>query len=83
FFKDKTSSLSKTLPKQKVEDKENQIKELEKQKKQVLSAIKRVEQELKDELISKEDYNRLRSTYKKRAINILKEIDALEEKKNE
>ena len=87
YFKEKYSLSSKKIPnkktgdktdgKTKKENKEIQIKDLEKQKNQVLSAIKRVEQEFKDELISKEDYNRLRSTYKKRAVDILKEIDRL------
>jgi hypothetical protein len=93
YFKEKSPSQSKIPTNKNIEDKtdektekekkEKQIKELEKQKKQVLSAIKRVEQEFKNELISKEDYKRLRSTYKKRAVDILKEIDILEDNENE
>jgi hypothetical protein len=55
------------------------IKELELQKEKILSSIKRVEQEYKDNIISKEDYEQLRGAYKKRAVNILKEIDRLKE----
>ena len=58
---------------------EKRIKKLEEQKKKVLSAIKRVEREFEDEVISKEDYKGLRAAYKKRAIEILKEIDRLKE----
>lgn len=56
---------------------DNRIKELQEQKKKILSAIKRVEQEFKEEIISKEDYEQLRAAYKKRAVKILKEIDRL------
>ncbi len=59
--------------------KEERIKELEEQKIKVLSAIKRVEREFEDEIIKKKDYERLRASYKKRAIEILKEIDKLKD----
>ena len=59
--------------------KEIKINELEEQKKKVLSAIKRVEREFEAETISKEDYERFRAAYKKRAVEILKEIDRLDE----
>jgi hypothetical protein len=58
---------------------DKRLKELQEQKKKILSAIKRVEQEFKEEIISKEDYKQLRAAYKKRAIEILKEIDRLKE----
>jgi flagellar biosynthesis/type III secretory pathway M-ring protein FliF/YscJ len=58
---------------------EKKIKELKEQKEKILSSIKRVEQEYKDNIISKEDYEQLRGAYKKRAVNILKEIDRLKE----
>lgn len=57
---------------------EKRLNELDEQKKKVLSAIKRVECEFEDKTISKEDYERIRAAYKKRAIEILKEIDRLE-----
>jgi hypothetical protein len=56
------------------------IKELEEQKEKILSSIKRVEQEYNENIISKVDYEQLRGAYKKRAVNILKEIDKLKEK---
>ena len=59
--------------------KEKRIKELQEQKKKVLSAIKQVEREFEAETMSKEDYKRFRAAYKKRAVEILKEIDRLEE----
>jgi hypothetical protein len=73
FFKEKETSTKqdKSL--------ENRIKKLEEHKKKVLTSIKRVEKEYEDGIISKEDYERFRVSYKKRAIEILKEIDRLEE----
>ncbi len=59
---------------------EKKIKELEEQKEKILSAIKRVDQEFKENIISKEEYEQLRGAYKKRAVKILKEIDRLKEK---
>ena len=59
---------------------DKRINELEEQKKKIFSAIKRVEQEYREEIISKDDYEQLRAAYKKRAVNILKEIDRLKEK---
>jgi hypothetical protein len=56
---------------------DKKIKELEEQKEKILSAIKRVEQEYKEKIISKKDYEQLRAAYKKRAVKILKEIDGL------
>lgn len=64
-------------PKQKAILEGKKIKDLEDQKKNVLLAIKRVEKEYADKTINKKDYERFRSTYKKRAIEILKEIDRL------
>jgi hypothetical protein len=75
FFKEKV--ILKKLNNSK--KKEDRIKELEKQKEKVLSAIKRVEREFEDEIINKEDYERLRAAYKKRAVEILKEIDRLKD----
>jgi len=56
---------------------EKSIKELQEQKKKVYSAIKRIEREFNDGIMSKEDYEQLRAAYKKRAVKILKEIDRL------
>jgi hypothetical protein len=75
FFKEKV--ILKKLNNSK--KKEDRIKELEKQKEKVLSAIKRVEREFEDEIINKEDYEHLRAAYKKRAVEILKEIDRLKD----
>jgi len=55
---------------------DKKIKELVEQKEKILSAINRVEQEYKEKIISKEDYEQLRSAYKKRAVKILREIDS-------
>ncbi len=56
------------------------IKELEALKDKVLQAIKRVDQELEDGLISKDDHEHIRAGYKKRAVEILKEMDGLKDK---
>ena len=61
------------------ENKEKRLKELEEQKKEVLSAIKRVDSEYKDKILSKKDYESVRKAYKNRAVEILKEIDKLKE----
>ena len=61
----------------KEKDSDKKLIELQEQKKKILSAIKRVESEFKDEIISKEEYEQLRAAYKKRAVKILKEIDRL------
>ncbi|EMR75527.1 hypothetical protein MBGDF03_00497 [Thermoplasmatales archaeon SCGC AB-540-F20] len=71
----KHTEIKKSVSKKK----EKRIKELEEQKKEVLSAIKRVEHEFEAETMSKEDYERFRTAYKKRAVEILKEIDRLDE----
>ena len=75
----KDTSTEKSKLKRIKENKEKRIKELEKQKNEVLSAIKRVEREFKDEILSKKDYERFRAAYKKRAVEILKEVDRLKE----
>lgn len=59
---------------------EEKIKELENKKKKVLDAIKRVEHEYDDGLITKENYEKVRDGYKKQAIDILKDIDKLKMK---
>ena len=64
-----------------IKEKAKNIQELEVQKRKVLLAIKRVENEFKDKTINKEDYEHFRTAYKKRAIEILKEIDRLKELK--
>jgi len=85
FFKEKDAlqkkdnSSEKLKPKLIKENKERKIKELEEQKKEVLSAIKRVDREFNDKILSKKDYERFRASYKKRAVEILKEIDRLKE----
>jgi len=79
FFKEKDNSQEKHKQKFTKENKEKRIKELEKQKNEVISAIKRVEREFEDEILSKKDFERFRASYKKRAVEILKEIDRLKE----
>lgn len=82
FFKEKDTSKKQDTSLEKRRGKlpkEKRIKELEEQKTKVLSAIKRVEREFEDGIISKEDYERFRAAYKKRAVEILKEIDRLDE----
>lgn len=85
FFKGKNAIQKKDISPEKSklklikENKEKRIKELEEQKKEVLSSIKRVEREFKDEILSKKDYERFRTAYKNRAVEILKEIDRLNE----
>jgi hypothetical protein len=80
FFKEKKALQKQDISKEKGKfPEEKRIKELEEQKNKVLSAIKRVEREFEDEIINKKDYERLRAAYKKRAVEILKEIDRLKE----
>ena len=71
FFKEKeTLQKREKFP-------EKRIKELQDQKKKILSAMKRVDQEFEEKIISKDDYEKLRADYKKRAVKILKEIDKI------
>ncbi len=82
FFKEKdTLQIQDTYPEKRKakRSEEKRIKELEEQKKKVISAIKRVEREFEDEIINKEDFEQFRAAYKKRAVEILKEIDRLKE----
>jgi hypothetical protein len=71
FFKEKeTLQKRENFP-------EKRIKELQDQKKKILSSIKRVEREFEEKIINKNDYEKLRAAYKKQAVKILKEIDQL------
>ena len=80
FFKEKKTLQNQDVSKEKGKfTEEKRIKDLEEQKEKVVSAIKRVENEFKDGIISKEDYEQVRASYKKRAVEILKEIDKLRE----
>ncbi len=54
---------------------EEDIKRLEEQKSKVLQSLKRVEQEFEEGLISEEEYESIRAGYKKRAVELLKELD--------
>ncbi|UCE38495.1 MAG: hypothetical protein JSW00_04500, partial [Thermoplasmata archaeon] len=80
FFKEESTLQKRDTSPEKRREKlleKKRIKEIEEQKKKVLSAIKRVEHEFEDGIINKEDYKRLRAAYKKRAVELLKEIDRL------
>jgi hypothetical protein len=89
FFIEKNSkdTITKSIKKNntKIEDKDKsnkneiKIKELEKRKKKIILAIKRVEKEFDDKIINKKDFEHLKGTYKKQAIEILKEIDRLKD----
>ena len=70
-------NINKLKTKSTPDYKKENIKKLEEQKKEVLTAIKKVEKEFEDGVISKNDYEHFRAAYKKRAIEILKEIDKM------
>ena len=56
---------------------EEKIEELEKQKKKIIETIKRVDHEFEEGIITKENYEKIRASYKKQAVEILKKIDKL------
>ena len=58
---------------------EEKIKELEKQKKKIIETIKRVDHEFEEGIIAKDNYEKIRASYKKQAVEILKKIDQLKE----
>ncbi len=59
---------------------EGSVEELEDKKEKLLQAIKRVEREHEEGLISEEEHGRLTAMYRKRAIEIMKELEKLKER---
>ena len=85
FFKKKNTLQKKESSKEKdksrpvKENRENRLKALEVKKKEIISSIKRVDREYKDGILNTKDYESFRNAYKKKAVDILKEIDKLKE----
>jgi hypothetical protein len=74
FTKENESDIAETK-----KENEEKRKELKKQKNKILETIKRVDNEFKEGIITKDNYEKIRASYKKQAVEILKEIDRLKE----
>jgi len=80
-YRDKLDDIEEKLAEPEAPEIDEQaISALEARKKKILQAIKRVDGELEDGLIDEDEHGRMRAGYKKKAVEIMKELDELKGK---